>query len=123
VKLMIPISFFLMASAACTTVWFVSTLKPTSIGAFLFFSVWLISPYVMMITALIYLRSKARIFFHWYVVAIIVSAAGMVFLTDVIFWHPDAQGAIAVFMTPILQGIALAILLPVAWWVSGNGRP
>jgi hypothetical protein len=38
-------------------------------------------------------------------------------------WHPDAQqGAIAVLMTPILQGGALALLLPVVWWVSRNAR-
>lgn len=121
-KLMIPITFILMAIAACTTVWFVSALKPTSIGAFVFFCVWLISPYAIMSAALMFLVSKDRLSFHWHIVAVIVSAGGILFLADVIFWHPDAQGAIAVLMTPILQGVALVLLLPVVWWVSRNAR-
>jgi len=121
-KLMIPITFLLMAIAASTTVWFVSALKPTSIGAFVFFAVWLISPYAMMSAALMFLRPKDSPSFHWYVVAVIVSIGGILFLADVIFWHPDAQGAIAVLMTPILQGGVLVLLLPVVWWVSRNAR-
>jgi len=117
-KLMIPITFLLMSIAACTTVWFVSALKPTSIGAFVFFSVWLISPYAIMSAALMFLGYKDRLCFHWYVVAVIVSAGGILFLADIIFWHPDSQGAIAVLMTPILQGGALVLLLPIVWWVS-----
>ncbi|HEY8157210.1 MAG TPA: hypothetical protein VIF10_00775 [Methylobacter sp.] len=121
-KLMIPITFLLMAIAACTTVWFVSTLKPTSIGVFVFFDVWLISPYAIMSAVLMFLGPKDRLSFHWYVVAVIVSASGILFLADVIFWHPDAQGAIAVLMTPILQGGALVLLLPAVWWMSRNAR-
>src|SRR5437870_1645682 len=102
-KLMIPITFLLMAIIACTTVWFVSTLKPTSIGAFVFFAIWLVSPYAIMSVALMFLRPKDKPSFHWYVVAVIVSTGGILFLADVIFWHPDAQGGMAVLMTPILQ--------------------
>lgn len=118
----IPTTFLLIAVAACTTVLFVSALKPTSVGAFMFFAVWLILPYVLMIAALALLQLKGAASLHWYVVAVIVSTSGILFLADVIFWHPDAQGAIAVLMTPILQGGALALLLPVVWWVSRNAR-
>jgi hypothetical protein len=121
-KLMIPITFLLMAIVACTTVWFVSTLKPTSIGAFVFFAIWLASPYAIMSVALMFLRPKDKSSFHWYVVAVIVSTGGILFLADVIFWHPDAQGAMAVLMTPILQGGALVLLSPIVWWVSRNAR-
>jgi hypothetical protein len=75
-----------------------------------------------MCAALIILQRKGTASFHWYVVAVIVSIGGILFLADVIFWHRDAQGAIAVLMTPMLQGGALALLLPVAWWVSRNAR-
>jgi hypothetical protein len=121
-KLMAPVTFILMAVAACTTVFFVSVLKPTSTGAFVFFAVWLSLPYVVICAVLLTLQRKGAATFHWYVVAVIVSIGGILFMADVIFWHRDAQGAIAVFMIPILQGGALAILLPIAWWVSRNAR-
>ncbi|MBK5291306.1 MAG: hypothetical protein JJE04_06495 [Acidobacteriia bacterium] len=121
-KWMIPITFLLIAMAGCTTVLFVGVLKPTSTAAFVFFSVWLIFPYTAMSAALILLRRKGNQSFHWYVVAVIVSTGGILFLADVIFWRPDAQGSIAVLMTPILQGGALALLLPVVWWLSRNAR-
>lgn len=111
-----------MAIAASITTLFVEALKPTSTGAFVLFAVWLILPYVIMSAALILLQRKGTASFHWCIVAIIVSIGGILFLADVIFWHPDAQGAIAVLMTPILQGGALVFLLPIAWWVSRNVR-
>jgi hypothetical protein len=122
VKLMIPITFLLIAIAACTTVLFVSALKPTSTIVFVVFAVWLICPYVIMSAVLIFLHRKGNAFFHWHVVAILISTGSILFLADVIFWRPDAQGAIAVLMTPILQGGALALLLPIVWWVSRNAR-
>jgi hypothetical protein len=119
-KLTSPIAFLLIAIAACTTVVFVSALGPTSIGAFAFFAVWLVLPYAIMSAALIFLQRKGNAFVRWYVVAVIVSAGGILYLADVIFWRPDAQGGIAVLMTPILQAGALAFLLPVVWWFSNN---
>lgn len=117
-KLIIPFTFLLMAIAASTTVWLVSTLKPTSFGPFVFFTIWLISPYAIMSAALMFLRQKDKPSFHWYIVAIIVSTGGILFLLNVIFWHPDAQGAMAVLMTPILQSGVLAVLTPMVWWAS-----
>ena len=43
----------------------------------------------------------------------VVAAAGLLFLSDEILWHPDPQGGIAVFFTPIYQVLALIVLLPV----------
>lgn len=121
-KLMIPVTFLLIAIAACTTVLFVGVLKPTSITAFVSFSIWLILPYVIVGATLVFLQRKGNASFSWYVVAVIVSLGGILFLADVIFWHRDAQGAIAVLMTPILQGGVLALLVPVVLWVSRNAR-
>jgi predicted permease len=121
-KLIVPITFLIIAVAAGSTVVFVNALKPTSTGVFVGFTVWLMFPYAVMSAALMFLQRKGAASFHWHVAAAIVSIAGILFLANVIFWHPDAQGAIAVLMTPILQGGALALILPAAWWVSRNAR-
>ena len=49
---------------------------------------------------------------HWHVVAALVSIRSISFLTDVIFWHPDSQGAIAVLITPIFQGLTAGCCCP-----------
>lgn len=121
-KWIFPVTFVLIAVAACVTVIFVTALKPTSGGAFLLFAGWLVLPYAIMSARLISLRRKGTASAHWHVVAALVSIGGILFLTDVIFWHPDAQGAIAVLMTPMLQGGVSALMLPVASWVSRNVR-
>ena len=121
-KLTTLVTLFVVITTACITVFFVKVLKPTSAGAFVFFAFWLVLPHVVMSTALLLLWRKRAASVHWHVVAVLVSIGGIVFLADVIFWHPDAQGAIAVIMTPILQGAALAFLIPVASWVFRNAR-
>jgi len=121
-KWIAPITFVLIAVAACITVIFVKALKPTSGGAFLFFAAWLVLPYAIMSAVLVLLRRKGAVSAHWYVVAALVSLGGIFFLADVIFWRPDAQGAIAVLLTPILQGGASTLLLPVASWLSQYAR-
>jgi len=117
-KWIAPAALLLIAVAAGTTLMFVSVLKPTSPGAFVFFAGWLIAPHAVMGAALVLLRRRRVVTFHWDAVAVMVSAGGVLFLADVIFWHPDAQGAIAVLMTPLLQCGALALLAPGAWWMS-----
>lgn len=110
--------FLAIAAAACTTVWFVGAMKPTSAAAFAVFSIWLISPHAAMAAALLHLERRRAASAHWHIVAIIVSLGGVLFLADVIFWHTDAQGALAVLMAPVLQGVALAFLLPLSAWAS-----
>lgn len=112
----------LIAVAACMCVIFVLALKPTSSGAFLVFAAWLLLPYALMGAALISKRLKSDASTHWYVVAALISIGGTVFLADVIFWNPDAQGAVAVLMAPVIQGGASALLLPIAAWVSRRFR-
>ena len=57
-KWIAPITFVLIAVAACITVIFVKALKPTSGGAFLFFAAWLVLPYAIMSAVLALLRRK-----------------------------------------------------------------
>jgi hypothetical protein len=121
-KIIKPLTFLLMAGAACFSVWTVSISKPTSAGAFMFFAAWLVAPYALMAAALIVLSPKSGSPFQWFAVAALVSVAGMLMLADVMFWHKDAQGAIAILLVPLFQGIAYVVLLPLALWVSRNAR-
>ena len=121
-KWIVRLTFILMAIAACISFIFVRELKPASGSAFLFIAAWLVLPYAIMSAALIAFRRKQYTPVNWHVVAALVSIGGTVFLADVIFWHPDAQGAIAVFMTPFPQAGAIALLLHVASWVSRHVR-
>ena len=108
--------------AACTTVFFVTTLKPSSVMAFTLFAAWLVLPYLVMAAVLIKSGQKGTPSPHWHVLAIGASMVGIVFLIDVIFLHPDAQGAIAVAMTPLIQAVASVLLLPIALWVTRKSR-
>lgn len=113
-------TFLLMAISACVSIWFVSVIKPTGLGAFIFFTAWLLLPYLILGALFLFRRPSNRP--AWYVVAALVSAGGILLLSDVIFWHKDAQGAIAVILVPIFQFIAFIVLLPVALWVSRHVR-
>jgi hypothetical protein len=117
-----PFTFALMTVSACTSVWFVGAIKPAGAGAFLFFAGWLILPYAVLLGALIFLAPKSGSSLHWFVVAALISVAGILLLSDVIFWHKDAQGAIAILMVPIVQGAAYVVLLPIAIWLSRHVR-
>ena len=108
----------MLAVAAGTTVLFVNVLKPASPGAFLFFAAWLAAPYLAMAAVLLWAPRRAEVRWHWAAIAILVAAGGLIFLADVIFWRPDAQGAIAVFMAPLYQGAAFALLAPIVRWMS-----
>jgi hypothetical protein len=48
----------------------------------------------------------------------LVAAGGLIFLTDIIFLHPDPQGGIAVVFTPIYQVIGIGMLLPACRWLA-----
>ena len=102
-----------LAVAACTSVFLVGTLKPTTWIAHVFFAGWLCLPYAAMLCLLLR-RWKARPPGLSRSLAVtLVSTAGLLFLLDTVVWRPDAQGAIAVLMIPIMQGGLLAIGLPV----------
>jgi hypothetical protein len=121
-KLISALSFFLIGISACTTALFVSSLRPTTAAAFAVFTLWLITPHLAMSAGILLLQQKGTALISWCVVAIIVSIGGVVFLTDVIFLQPDAQGAIAVLVAPLFQGVAFAVMLPLISWVRSTVR-
>jgi hypothetical protein len=108
--------------AACFTVALEVRLRPSSAGAFLVLAAWLTAPHVMTIAALLWSWRTGRSSWSWCVLALVVSAGGILFLLDVVFWNRDAQGAIAVVMTPVLQVLAAVVLAPLAWWASRPAR-
>jgi len=75
-----------------------------------------------MSAALIFFQRKGVVSVHWHVVAGIISIGGTLFLADIFYWHPDAQGAISVLMVPMLQGIVFSLYFAVAWSVSRRAR-
>jgi hypothetical protein len=111
-----------MAIALCATIYFTLALKPSSFNAFIFFATWLSAPYLVMGIGLFFLHKHGGAGVYWCALAVLISAGGIIYLLDVIYWHRDAQGAIAVVMTPVLQMIACAIFAPVAWWLSRDAR-
>ena len=110
----------LLAGSAIASLAFVPILKPTSTGAYLFLACWLLLPHALMTVALFFFHHRQRRT-GWLCGAVAgVALAGVLLLCDIIFWHPDAQGAIAVVMTPLLQLLALAVAVPVAWRLASR---
>ena len=92
---------------------FVAKLKPSSTGAWIFFSSWLCLPYAIMAIALA-IRQRGKPTGARQTVAVgIATVAGLLMLADIIVWHPDAQGAIAVLMVAPIQ-VVLWLILNVA---------
>ena len=110
-------ALIILMLAAVAHIACVQALKPTSVGAFLFWATWLVAPVVMAGTALIFAKRAGQSKAHWNLTAILMAVSGVLYLADVIFLRPDAQGAVAVLMAPILQtGVAL-LLLPTLRWL------
>lgn len=110
-------TYFLIFIALCTSIFFVIALKPNSTSALVFFSLWLALPYIIMSAVLAIMQRRRKLTIHYLLIVFIVVIGGMLMLADIIFWHPDAQGAIAVLMVPIVQAGVLICLWPIAnWW-------
>lgn len=108
--------FLALAVAAGGSVAFVSALKPTSATAFAIFAGWLLVPYGVIAGVLLAVRRRGVALLHWYAGALVVAIAGLGYLADVVLWHPDAQGGIAVLMAPLLQGGLAVVLFALGAW-------
>ena len=117
-----PVALLLIALSVGITVWFVTLLKPTSVGAFLFFAGWLLAPYVLLSSTLLLRHPRNPAPARWFFITAIVSIGGVLMLSDLIFWHKDAQGAIGVLLVPLFQGVATAVLLVLFKWAARAGR-
>jgi hypothetical protein len=112
-------AYVLLVAAAVVSLVFVHSLKPTSVKAATFFSIWLLLPYLILAIVLA-IRAHMATEIADLIVTVLVVAGGLLFLTIVVFVRPDPQGGIAVLLTPVYQGIAMVILVPLSRWISGK---
>jgi hypothetical protein len=112
-------AYVLLVAAAVVSLVFVHSLKPTSVKAATFFSIWLLLPYLILAIVLA-IRAHIATEIADLIVTVLVVAGGLLFLTIVVFVRPDPQGGIAVLLTPVYQGIAMVILVPLSRWISGK---
>jgi len=102
-------SFTLLASAILIF-YFQIEEKINSVSIFIYLYCWLIFPHVFSFIFIRFNKFKKPIeCAYWCIASIVMSVAGLAFIADCIFWHPDAQGGIAVIMTPIFQIIILGV--------------
>lgn len=109
-----------IAIAVSLTSFFVPALKPTSPAAFILISIWLNLAYLLIGFAFFKPSLNKFTSKPFVITTAIIVLCSTAFLTDIIFIHPDAQGAIAVFVTPILQASGFVILYPLVQWLSNK---
>jgi hypothetical protein len=109
----------LVAAAACD-LWLVRALRPATVSAGLLLTMWLMTPRAASAAWLAMARRSARQSAVAGIVTTLVAAGGTSLLIDAIYVHPDAQGAIAVILTPIYEMAALVILAPITAWVAAR---
>jgi hypothetical protein len=104
-------AYVALAIAAILTPVFVRALQPTTWTFGVVLTVWLLAPYLALAVWVSATRTR-----QWTAMAAFVStvvvAGGQAFLVNIMFVHPDPQGAVAVFFMPIYQTIAVAVLIP-----------
>lgn len=113
------LAYVLLIVAAIASLFFVYILKPTSAEATALFSIWLLLPYIIL-AAILAFGASVAIDVANLVVTLFVVVGGLLFLVVVIFIRPDPQGGIAVFFTPMYQGVAMIVLIPLSRWVFGK---
>jgi hypothetical protein len=114
------ISYAVLAIAASVSLVFVNALQPNSLGATAFIAAWLLLPYATLALALMFFAKERASAIVYVVVTMVVAGSGLLFLTNVIFLHPDPQGGIAVLFTPIYQAIGIGVLVPTFRWLIGT---
>lgn len=102
--------------ATLASVLLVYALKPTDFLTHAILSLWLAVPYFLLGAIMVYMATHRPIRRYWHITFILVAVAGPLFLADIIYWHPDPQGAIAVLMAPMLQGCLLLGMMLLGQW-------
>jgi hypothetical protein len=100
----------------------VNVLRPNSLAAAAFIAAWLLLPYAALALGLVFFAKERSWAITYVAVIALVAAGGLIFLTDIIFLHPDPQGGIAVVFTPIYQAIGIGMLLPACRWLARRAR-
>jgi hypothetical protein len=105
-------AYVALAIAAILTPVFVRALQPTTLTAGVILTVWLLAPYLALAAWVTVAHARPSTATAA-IVSILVAGGGIVFLVNIMFVHPDAQGGIGVLFTPIYQTVAAAMLIPV----------
>jgi len=105
--------------AALLSLFVVSSLQAKSTGWAVLLSIWLLIPYVALVVIL-ETRAPRVTEIANVTTALLVVAGGLLFLVKTVFVDPDPQGGIGVLFTPVYQGIALIVLLPLTRWLFGR---
>jgi hypothetical protein len=108
----------MLVAAVGISLMFVIQLEPSGTGAMVILAAWLALPHAAMAALLLALRRRGGRLLPWCAAVALVSLGGLYVLLDAIHLHPDAQGAIGVVLTPVLQGIAFLVAAPLAWWAG-----
>ena len=116
------VALAILVAAAGADLFFVRALQPSTIVAGLLLAVWLLTPRVVSAAWLVVARGSRRHSTVAGVVTTVVAAAGTSRLSDVIYARPDAQGPIAVVLTPIYEMAALVVLAPLSAWLAARRR-
>src|SRR3954464_10826829 len=106
------INYAILAIAASVSLVFVNALQPNSVGATAAIAAWLVFPYAALALAVAFFANQGTWQLTFVAVSVVVAGGGLLFLTDVIFLHPDPQGGIAVIFTPIYQAVGIGVLVP-----------
>ena len=112
------LGYVVLAMAIGISLVFVHKLQPVSPGAWAFFAGLLAAPYLVLGIGIARTRGDPAAQLANLLLTLVVALAGISLLINIVILHPDAQGAIGVVMTPILQLIGIAILWwPLRWWL------
>jgi hypothetical protein len=112
------LGYILLAIAIGISLVFVYKLGPVSLGAWMVFAAVVSAPYLVLGICVALARDEPATQLANLLLIIVTTLAGLFLLTDIVFLHPDAQGAIAVVTMPILQLIGIGLLLwPLRWWL------
>ena len=114
------LAYVLLVVAAIASCVLVYLLKPTSAEATAALGIWLLLPYLIL-AVMVGLSTRAADDVANLAVTLFVVAGGLLFLVVVIFVRSDPQGGIAVFFTPVYQGVAMVVLIPLSRWIFGKG--
>jgi hypothetical protein len=112
-------SLVVAALVSLAVVW---SLQPRGAGLAALASLWLLLPYAAL--AVVVEARPAAATLTSVTTVLLVVAGGLLFLIMVVFVNPDPQSGIAILLTPLYQGIATLILLPLTGWLFGtNSHP
>ena len=106
------LSFLVLLAATAITLAMMRVLQPTTLKADLLFSSWLLLPYALLAGIVAVGARHRTAALANLATTLLVAGGGLAYLADVVLFHPDAQGPIALLMIPALQVIASVIAAP-----------